>query len=101
MSSYDTIFPADTVEFCPFSENTDILVCGTYKLQATENDDGLGPLATGSGIDKEGSASRKATVQKRIGKVVFLGVYAIVWIHQISSILLGIHCVVVFATMFV
>lgn len=30
--SHDTIYPADTVEWCPISEYKNIFVCGTYKL---------------------------------------------------------------------
>lgn len=31
-ASYDTIYPADTVEWCPILEYNHIFVCGTYKL---------------------------------------------------------------------
>lgn len=30
--SYDTIYPADTVEWCPILEYNHVFVCGTYKL---------------------------------------------------------------------
>lgn len=30
--SYDTIYPADTVEWCPIIEYNHVFVCGTYKL---------------------------------------------------------------------
>lgn len=30
--SYDTVYPADTVEWCPISEHNNLFVCGTYKL---------------------------------------------------------------------
>ncbi len=30
---YDTIFPADSVEFCPHQGLQDIFVVGTYKLE--------------------------------------------------------------------
>lgn len=30
--SFDTDYPADTLEFCPNEGLTDIFVCGTYKL---------------------------------------------------------------------
>ncbi|TEB35035.1 WD-40 repeat-containing protein [Coprinellus micaceus] len=30
--SFDTDYPADTIEFCPNEGSTDIFVCGTYKL---------------------------------------------------------------------
>jgi len=33
--SHDTIYPADTVEWCPISEYKNVFVCGTYKLDET------------------------------------------------------------------
>ncbi|KAL4070931.1 WD40-repeat-containing domain protein [Scleroderma citrinum] len=30
---YDTVWPADSVEFCPHEESRDIFVCGTYHLE--------------------------------------------------------------------
>lgn len=39
--TFDTIFPADSVEFCPHPNHSDIFVCGTYKL-----DDSPSLLAT-------------------------------------------------------
>lgn len=32
-SMFDTVFPADSVEFCPHPKALDIFVCGTYKLE--------------------------------------------------------------------
>ncbi|CAI6344188.1 unnamed protein product [Macrosiphum euphorbiae] len=32
-ASYDTIYPADTVEWCPIPEYSNVFVCGTYKLE--------------------------------------------------------------------
>ncbi|KAH9950337.1 WD-40 repeat-containing protein [Amylocystis lapponica] len=37
MSCFDTVFPADSVEFCPHPAARDILVCGTYKLDQSES----------------------------------------------------------------
>jgi diphthine methyl ester acylhydrolase len=33
---YDTVWPADSVEFCPHPDAADILVCGTYNLEHSE-----------------------------------------------------------------
>lgn len=33
MAAFDTIYPADTVEFCPHINALDIFACGTYKLE--------------------------------------------------------------------
>lgn len=32
LTSHDTIFPADTVEWCPITDYHNVFVCGTYKL---------------------------------------------------------------------
>jgi len=40
-ASYDTIYPADTVEWCPISKHSNVFVCGTYKLdEATKTKTG-------------------------------------------------------------
>ncbi|KAJ7630947.1 WD40-repeat-containing domain protein [Roridomyces roridus] len=36
-SFFDTILPADSVEFCPHPLARDVLVCGTYNLEKTED----------------------------------------------------------------
>ena len=36
MSTFDTVWPADSVEFCPHPAATDIFVCGTYLLEKSE-----------------------------------------------------------------
>jgi hypothetical protein len=33
MTTFDTIFPADSLEFCPITDFQSIFVCGTYKLE--------------------------------------------------------------------
>ncbi|KAH9049337.1 WD-40 repeat-containing protein [Lactarius hengduanensis] len=38
--SIDTVLPADSVEFCPHPEASDIFVCGTYKLEDQQSDQG-------------------------------------------------------------
>ncbi|TFK77092.1 WD-40 repeat-containing protein [Pluteus cervinus] len=40
MPAFDTILPADSVEFCPHPDANDILLCGTYKLLESENSSG-------------------------------------------------------------
>lgn len=37
MSGFDTLFPADSVEFCPHPDASDIILCGTYKLNEPTN----------------------------------------------------------------
>jgi len=32
MGTFDTVFPADSLEFCPTIGFQDLFVCGTYKL---------------------------------------------------------------------
>jgi len=47
--SIDTVLPADSVEFCPHPDASNIFVCGTYKLQEEQNpspaSSGPGPAA--------------------------------------------------------
>ena len=44
MGPYDTVLPADSVEFCPHPAATDIFAVGTYKLDDPQVKDG--PLAS-------------------------------------------------------
>lgn len=37
LSSFDTIWPADSVEFCPHTNATNIFVCGTYNLEKPDH----------------------------------------------------------------
>jgi len=39
MPAIDTDFPADSVEFCPHPDASDIFVCGTYKLDQAQLED--------------------------------------------------------------
>lgn len=34
--TFDTVWPADSVEFCPHPDATNIFVCGTYNLEKNE-----------------------------------------------------------------
>lgn len=36
IQSFDTNYPADSLEFCPISDYQDYFVCGTYYLQKDE-----------------------------------------------------------------
>jgi hypothetical protein len=46
--SIDTVLPADSVEFCPHPDASNIFVCGTYKLQEEQNQSqSSGPANTG------------------------------------------------------
>ena len=62
MTSFDTIWPADSVEFCPQEGATNVFVCGTYKLDQADAPD--------AGVD-ENTERRK---QHRRGKCLpFIG----------------------------
>ncbi|CCL98958.1 uncharacterized protein FIBRA_00966 [Fibroporia radiculosa] len=37
MAGFDTVFPADSVEFCPHPDAANLLVCGTYQLDKGED----------------------------------------------------------------
>ncbi|KAJ7293583.1 WD40-repeat-containing domain protein [Mycena rebaudengoi] len=56
MAAFDTVFPADSVEFCPHPAASDILVCGTYNLHPTP-------------------ATSEAAPQKRTGESAQYGIF--------------------------
>lgn len=60
MSSFDTKFPADSLEFCPHPQFRDIFVCGTYKLLDQES--------APSENDTNANATTAKLPQKRIGQ---------------------------------
>ncbi len=47
LSTYDTLYCADTAEFCPHPDATDILACGTYQLQEGPPKDGASQTRLG------------------------------------------------------
>ena len=36
MSAFDTVWPADSVEYCPHPSYHNLFACGTYKLEQSE-----------------------------------------------------------------
>jgi len=56
--SIDTVLPADSVEFCPHPDASNILVCGTYKLQDNQN-----PQPSGSDSPSQSPAGQIRTGQ--------------------------------------
>jgi len=41
--SDDTVYSADSIEFCPFESHAHLLACGTYQLAKDESEDGTEP----------------------------------------------------------
>ena len=39
--SVDTVLPADSVEFCPHPDASNVFLCGTYKLEDQPSDQGV------------------------------------------------------------
>ena len=65
--SRDTIWPADSVEFCPHESASSLLACGTYKLVQPEGlSDDSSVTAT-----KETIETKK---QERKGKIILYDV---------------------------
>jgi diphthamide biosynthesis protein 7 len=62
MPAFDTIFPADSIEFCPHPKAQNIFVCGTYKLDeplepGPTNREAASPVdVTDEILDKAGSS---------------------------------------------
>lgn len=42
MTGFDTVWPADSAEFCPHPLAQDFFVCGTYKLEQSSETTALG-----------------------------------------------------------
>jgi len=38
LDTYDTVYSADSVEWCPAEGFTEFFVCGTYQLVQTDNE---------------------------------------------------------------
>lgn len=57
--SIDTILPADSVEFCPHPDASNVFVCGTYKLQDEKNSQ----RPSDSTLTTPGAAGQKRTGQ--------------------------------------
>ncbi|KAI0689612.1 WD-40 repeat-containing protein [Cytidiella melzeri] len=45
LHAFDTVWPADSVEFCPNPDALDVLVCGTYNLEKSEPGSTNSPVA--------------------------------------------------------
>ncbi|KAH9849755.1 WD40-repeat-containing domain protein [Lenzites betulinus] len=71
MTGYDTDWPADSAEFCPHPDATDIFVVGTYKLEQTEV-----PASTSRGEDNASTPPPETPKrpQKRRGKCLLFRV---------------------------
>ena len=59
MSRVDTILPADSVEFCPAANATDIFAVGTYKLEDN---------AVSEEVSEEGEEAKTKSKQRRWGR---------------------------------
>ena len=57
--SIDTILPADSVEFCPHPDASNVFVCGTYELQDEQNSQ----QPSDSTLTAPGAAGQKRTGQ--------------------------------------
>ena len=60
MATFDTIFPADSVEFSPHPNMLDIFVCGTYKLDEASSTTTL--------ASEESNKTSSVSPQSRRGK---------------------------------
>ena len=58
LGSDDTIYSADSIEFCPFSSHSNLLACGTYQLAKDEREDE--PASNETTEQQQAHESRKA-----------------------------------------
>ena len=57
--SDDTIYSADSIEFCPFESHAHLLACGTYQLAKDETEEG-----TAAEVNKEEIEESEADAQE-------------------------------------
>lgn len=58
MSAFDTVWPADSVEFCPHPDAANLFVCGTYYLEKNE------PVEGAQDVAEDDSTARKKQVRR-------------------------------------
>lgn len=61
LTSVDTEYSADSIEFCPFEGFQDLFVCGTYQVQEPTE---------GSQIERDDGESDVKSVTKRTGRLL-------------------------------
>lgn len=67
LAAFDTVWPADTVEFCPHKDASDVFVCGTYNLEKPAN-------VSAQQTDTEEAAYTSPAMQTRRGKCLLFSV---------------------------
>lgn len=71
MTRFDTILPADSLEFCPHLLASTLFVCGTYKLEDQSSDD----FEKSSSPDSKPSDEPTPLGQKRRGQCILFDVH--------------------------
>lgn len=67
LCSLDTIYSADSIEWCPIPGYENILACGTYQLKAPEDSN---PLQDVEVREEEEELTKKEEPHKRLGRVL-------------------------------
>ncbi|KAJ7169893.1 WD40-repeat-containing domain protein [Mycena filopes] len=82
--AFDTIFPADSVEFCPHPAAQDVLVCGTYNLEKkAEPSDGATQKRTGQCLVFK--TEPQSTTPRQIQAIDLPAVLDMKWCHRSVS----------------
>jgi diphthamide biosynthesis protein 7 len=74
MVALDTVWPADSVEFCPHESASDIFVCGTYRLLDQPPVHAPSKLGDSDSVDCEPTIRKQSQVRR--GKCLVLQVAA-------------------------
>jgi diphthamide biosynthesis protein 7 len=74
MIALDTVWPADSIEFCPHESASDIFVCGTYRLEQppADSDAQVHTALHGGQVDFEPTIRKQSQVRR--GKCLVLQV---------------------------
>ncbi|KAF9082705.1 Diphthine methyltransferase [Mortierella sp. AD031] len=77
LDSDDTIYSADSIEFCPFQSHSHLFACGTYQLAKDESEDEPAPAPPESTGDTDSDDDEPAKVDKPMLRLGRLLVYAV------------------------
>ncbi|KAJ7092733.1 WD40-repeat-containing domain protein [Mycena epipterygia] len=86
MDAFNTVFPADSVEFCPHPAAQDVLVCGTYNLEKNE-----GPMQKRRGqclvfkVEPSPSPASAVATPRQIQAIDLPAVLDMKWCHRTFS----------------
>ncbi|KAF9437736.1 Diphthine methyltransferase [Entomortierella beljakovae] len=88
LDSDDTIYSADSIEFCPFKNHSNLLVCGTYQLVKDESEDPpetTAPTKDTSDSDSDDEEVKTDKPMLRLGRLLVYNVQDVDDTHKLQN----------------